>query len=425
MLNTCQAGWHRRIILSQQLFYCRDFFYSGRTQNAECERSSTMNDSRSGIPEAKKNGSAKAAIAGVAFVWFTTHFGGGFASGAQLYSYFGRYGALCLVMPLLAMLYDAVFFGYALSFARRHQVYDYRSYNDLFYGRFAPVFSNLFEIIYLVTMCLAPAVAFATGGATLSAVTGMPYIVCTLLIGAFIFIISVFGSGLVRKVSSILSIVIIAGLMLVYLPNIAAGAGSISSAVVGSFASGMSLKAALYSAFLYGTFQLINIAVFVQHAEAFEKPGDAVKSMGAGFVVNSLMMFIVSLGLLTITENPEMAKQSVPTLFMVQQGVGSSFMNPVISVLIILGAVSTAVNMVAAMVKRICSHITVNNSNGSVKITVIAALVCCLIDFGIAQFGLLTLVQKAYSSLAYMEIPVILIPYIIHMIHSAVSRKTA
>ena len=49
-----------------------------------------MNDSRSGIPEAKKNGSAKAAIAGVAFVWFTTHFGGGFASGAQLYSYFGR-----------------------------------------------------------------------------------------------------------------------------------------------------------------------------------------------------------------------------------------------------------------------------------------------------------------------------------------------
>ena len=25
-------------------------------------------------------------IMGVAFVWFTTHFGGGFASGAQLYS---------------------------------------------------------------------------------------------------------------------------------------------------------------------------------------------------------------------------------------------------------------------------------------------------------------------------------------------------
>ena len=46
----------------------------------------------------------------------------------------------------------------------------------------------------------------------------------------------------------------------------------------------------------------------------------------------------------------------------------------------------------------------------------VAGVWCCLIDFGIAQFGLLALVQKAYSFLAYLEIPVILIPYIIHMI---------
>ena len=31
-------------------------------------------------------------IFGVAFVWFTTHFGGGFASGAQIYSYYVRFG---------------------------------------------------------------------------------------------------------------------------------------------------------------------------------------------------------------------------------------------------------------------------------------------------------------------------------------------
>ena len=46
---------------------------------------------------------------------------------------------------------------------------------------------------------------------------------------------------------------------------------------------------------------------------------------------------------------------------------------------------------------------------------IIAALICCIVDFGIAQFGLLTLIQKAYSFLAYLAIPVILVPYIIHM----------
>lgn len=34
----------------------------------------------------KKSKIAVSAIMGVAFIWFTTHFGGGFASGAQLYS---------------------------------------------------------------------------------------------------------------------------------------------------------------------------------------------------------------------------------------------------------------------------------------------------------------------------------------------------
>lgn len=47
----------------------------------------------------KKSKIAVSAIMGVAFIWFTTHFGGGFASGAQLYSYFGKYGGWCLVLP--------------------------------------------------------------------------------------------------------------------------------------------------------------------------------------------------------------------------------------------------------------------------------------------------------------------------------------
>lgn len=89
---------------------------------------------------------------GVAFVWFTTHFGGGFASGAQIYSYFVRYGAWCILMPVLAMAYNGVFFAYSLRFARKHQTYDYRSYNNAFYGKYAPIFSNLFELLYLCVM---------------------------------------------------------------------------------------------------------------------------------------------------------------------------------------------------------------------------------------------------------------------------------
>lgn len=367
----------------------------------------------------KKN-KAGSMILGVAFVWFTTHFGGGFASGAQIYSYYVRYGIWSLFLPLFAMAYNGVFFAYCLYFARKHEVYDYRSYNNALYGRFAPLFSNLFELLYLCVMCVAPAVAFATGGATLSTLTGLPYLLCTFLIGAFIFVVSVFGTDLVRKVASVLSICIIAGLLIVYVPNIIAGAGNIADTVSAMKAADLPFGKALYAAFVYGTFQLANVAVFVQHAKSFERPEDAGKSMALGTVLNALMMIMVVLGIMTVYQNPEMSRQSVPTLFMVQQGVGSKFMTPLISVLIILGAVSTAVNMVAAMVKRIHDGLAKRRGNTETpgKITrtqILAALVCCIADFLIAQFGLLTLIQKAYSILAYLAIPVILVPYVVHM----------
>lgn len=376
-----------------------------------------------------KKANTGAAIIGVSFVWFTTHFGGGFASGAQIYSYFVRYGAWCLIMPVLAMLYNMVFFAYGLRFARKHAVYDYRSYNNAFYGRFAPIFSNLFEVLYICVMCVAPAVAFATGGATLSELTGLPYLMCTLLIGIFIFVVAIFGTDLVRKVASVLSVCIIAGLIVVYVPNILSNFSAIADAVQSMNVAQFSLGDALYSAFLYGTFQLSNIAVFVQHTKSFANPGDAVKSMGVGFVVNSLMMLMVVLGLMTVYTNPDAAGQSVPTLFMVQSGVGASFMTPLISILIILGAVSTAVNMVAAMVKRICGETTEDPKTAgkrgfhTTKKEIIAAIVCCMIDFGIAQFGLLTLIQKAYSGIAYLVIPVILVPYVIHMVVTRFDTK--
>lgn len=375
-----------------------------------------------------KQAKTSSIILGIAFVWFTTHFGGGFASGAQIYTYYVKYGIWCLLMPVLAMLYNAVFFAYCLRFARKHEVYDYRSYNNAFYGKFAPIFSNLFEVLYLCVMCVAPAVAFATGGATLSTLTGLPYLLCTLIIGAFIFIVAIFGTDLVRKVASVLSICIIAGLLIVYIPNIIAGSDAIAQTMHTMTAQPAPFGKALYAAFLYGTFQLANVAVFVQHAKSFEKPNDAIKSMGIGWIINALLMVMVVLGLLSVCSNPDIVNQSVPTLFMVQNGVGSHVLTPLISILIILGAVSTAVNMVAAMVKRICSGLEKSRpqQTQNKKITsrqIVVALICCIVDFGIAQFGLLTLIQKAYSALAYLAIPVILIPYIVHMIATRFDTK--
>lgn len=58
------------------------------------------------------------------------------------------------------------------------------------------------------------------------------------------------------------------------------------------------------------------------------------------------------LGLLAIAYVGELASASVPMLVLVQNGVGSGILTPVISLLIILGAISTAVNMISGIVTR-------------------------------------------------------------------------
>lgn len=58
------------------------------------------------------------------------------------------------------------------------------------------------------------------------------------------------------------------------------------------------------------------------------------------------------LGLLAIAYVSKLASASVPMLVLVQNGVGAGILTPIISLLIILGAISTAVNMISGIVTR-------------------------------------------------------------------------
>ena len=58
---------------------------------------------------------------GVAFVWFTTQFGGGFASGNQLRQYFVQFGIWAFVTCIMTQFLGAFFQWYALRYAKKHE----------------------------------------------------------------------------------------------------------------------------------------------------------------------------------------------------------------------------------------------------------------------------------------------------------------
>lgn len=365
---------------------------------------------------------------GIAFVGFTTQFGGGFASGAQIYQYFINYGIWALIMPFLAQFLMSLFYWYGMKYAHQKKTYDYRSFSDSFYGKFRGIFSNLYEIEYFVMVCMAPAVAFATGGSTLNALTGLPYMLCTLIIGIFIFLITLFGTDLVRKCSSVLSILIIAGVFLVLVPNIIAQWDTIMDSIhklsagqlpVGSQANG-SFLSGLWSACVYGIFQITAIGLMYQHTKKVDDPKEIGHSMIYMFIIDALVMELAVFGLLAIAFLPELADYNVPMLLLVQTGVGAKILTPIISILIILGAVSTAVNMIAGIVQRTMHQLEqrkeeMTPSEHRMQQTGVA-LGFTILAFAIAQFGLIPLVKTGYSYIGYATLFVIILPFMIHFI---------
>lgn len=369
---------------------------------------------------------------GMAFVAFTTQFGGGFASGAQIYQYFINYGIWCLVLPLLTQGLYAFFFWYGMRYAYKHKTYDYRSFSDSFYGKTRHVMSNLYEVCYLIMIGTASAAAFATGGSTIQTLTGMPYWLCTVIVAAFIFLIALFGTGVVRKCASTLSVLIIIGLVVVLVPNIIAQWDSIVSSM-GRMAGGEmtvlskesgAFGPALWSAVLYFFFQLASVSVMYQHVEPVTDPKQINKAAVGMFICNFFAMELSIVGLLAISYVAELATASVPMLVLVEKGVGASVLTPIISLLIILGAISTAVNMISGIVTRCVNAVErriaspEKKKSGHLARNAVFTLIFTFLAFAIAQFGLMAVVSKGYSYLGYAALITLFIPFVIHMIRT-------
>lgn len=366
---------------------------------------------------------------GIAFVAFTTQFGGGFASGAQIYQYFINYGIWCLILPVLTQGLYALFFWYGMRYAYKHKTYDYRSFSDSLYGKTRHVMSNLYEICYLIMIGTASAAAFATGGSTLASLFDIPYWVCTVIVAAFIFFVALFGTSVVRKCASTLSVLIIIGLVLVLVPNIIAQWDSISASISRMSSGEMTVLSsqsgafgpALWSAVLYFFFQLASVSVMYQHMEPVTDVKQINRAAVGMFLCNFLAMELSIVGLLAVAYVAELATASVPMLILVQNGVGSGILTPVISLLIILGAVSTAVNMISGIVTRCVNALErrkteKEKAKGHLQRNAVFTLIFTFLAFAIAQFGLMAVVSKGYAYLGYAAMITLFIPFVIHAV---------
>jgi uncharacterized membrane protein YkvI len=344
----------------------------------------------------------------VAFVWFTTHFGGGFASGRQVVEFYVNYGWYAIFTPIIAVTLMAIVYYYAWEFTVIHKTYDYRNWANQFYKPFEKVLAPVYEIIFNLILLTATAVAFATGGATIQETLGTPYIVNTIVIAVFIFFLTIYGADVIRKASSLMAVFIIAGLVIIYGSNIIARLPQIIE-VIKSAPSPHGFGTALWKAIVYAGFQVTLIGAFIAVSDVLKDRKEAMKATIYGFIINCGLLLLASAVLISFY--PKILQEKVPVLYVIRNGVGSGWMEFIISLLILLGVVSTGVNLIYGGAKRIMM-LWPGDSKQQHTRNIIASGIYVIITWAIALFGLIPLIAKGYGYIGYVSIFAIIIPVV-------------
>lgn len=367
----------------------------------------------------------------LAFVWFTTHFGGGFASGRQVVEYFFGYGQVSILLPILSQGILALVFYAAWKYAFDNKAFNYKVWTDKFFSPVEKVMSNVYELLYNITLITATAVAFATGGATMTTVFGTSYMLNTGLIAAALLLLTIFGAKFVRRTASVIAMAIVVGMFVIYVPNIIAGLPSITANMSQNTAvstGGGSFIDAVMTTLKYAGFQAVVIGAYIAHSSDISDAADIKKAAITVFLLNSLMLVMTVLGLL-IFLNDGILTDSVPTLTVVTNGVGAAWMVPLVSILIILGAVSTGVNLIYGISNRIVLYVSRDESPETAKKketprSIVISSIYVFITWSIAQFGLIPLVAKGYGTIGYISIFALIIPIIVKFYFVERSKKS-
>lgn len=348
----------------------------------------------------------------VAFVWFTTHFGGGFASGRQLVEYYVKFGWYAVFMPMLAIGMQALVLYFTWDFCRKWSTFEYRGFANNLYKPYQAVFSNIFEVCYILLLLVATGVALATGGSVLEDILNIPYLIGMTFITVIVFLLTIFGADLVRAAATVMGLLIVIGLLSIYGVNVATNFENISKIVWNGVAPKGFLPA-LGRGFLYLGFQMACVGGYIAVADALKTRQDCIKAAVYGFIFNAACLSLATIAILGYY--PDILPETLPALYVVKHTPGGSGLQIGISLLIFLAVITTGVSLVYGGVRRIVEWWMrgKESSEGVLKKNMIASALYIVVCWIIATAGLMPLVAKGYSFIGYISLPCIVLPILV------------
>lgn len=167
------------------------------------------------------------AVFAVASVLFSSHAGGGFASGNQATQYFVGNGVWGVISAIVAMALLALTIKECIVMKNSRNLKNYKELFETLYHPFDKL-EWLFEIYFNIMVICAVGAVIAGAASLISANGIMGYKMAVMGVGIILLIMTIFGSSLVSKVSTVMSICILISTFIIFFMGIKAKAPEIS-----------------------------------------------------------------------------------------------------------------------------------------------------------------------------------------------------
>ncbi len=353
-------------------------------------------------------------------IMYTAYVGPGFASGTQTVTYFNKYGWLGvfvgpLVCGLLCFLFNILLF----EINRIYKPNTYReAYNTIYRKKGLQLFFGIFKEIQVVAVVIiALAAQISTTAVLLNQIFGLPKVVGMIGFCVLVLVLALWGAGVLRKVGTILGIVILA--ICAYVAIICFGNAT-------PLANNYLATKATYTDYGYNGFQawfsfFMIVVFFMNGYEACVPASKGIIERRRDVILESAVTAILCAGSTMIftfifaAGMPNIIKEEIPTLWAINN---LSNQGMTAKIIYVIFAIAAMVSSSVAFIFTVCGRFEPliekkwKNSKPIIRKLIIALffIVICSV---LSLVGVLNIINYGYKIFTMIVGPVMLIPLIV------------
>lgn len=347
----------------------------------------------------------------VASVLFGWHAGGGFATGNQANQFYVITGWFGPLSAILALLLLTLAVREAMIMYNQNHMTNYKQLFERLYHPFDKL-ELVFEVYFYIMILMAISASIAGTGKMFQDIAHISYPIAIGFVGVILLILTMFGAELVRKASTVMTVLILITAIAIFVVGIARKADVIEQIFVQG-PTWSQLPLAILKAFQYAGFQCAAIPTMIAVGTVLATPKDSKRSMWIAFALSSLVLclsVVMLLGWSDVYSAME-GGSTIPTLTIAKQ-LGAPVLILAYYICLFMCFVSTAVAAIFGVVGRFSGMKAFSRiQNEKVRNAVLSSIVM-IISMGVSLAGLTNIIKYGYGYCGYVGIAFIVIPFL-------------